>query len=337
MFGEGPVGNCTSTALQGTDVFYEAEIVADGLVTSTFANEPWGTSLDAHVRYGEDGSWSVEGFYDGNRQWPCAPTSPSYSPSYTCVPEMSESGWFMDAACEVPFAVGSSDGCSPDPLVLPVVAALDAECGPRALELYSLAEPTESVQHLGLGATCAPLSDEPVSGFAVGDPIDLATLPRVERFSSGEGRLRVPYVGIDGVPYHRDRAQLTFFDTENNEACREVFFADGSIHCVPESFDIQPGYPLFAESSCSGRRLFSRSTGTCSREYQGVVMNVQGCNTVSAEVFSVEPFESDTGYELSAEGVCAPFTISVKTPYYVTTGVIVPSEEFAELEAVIVE
>lgn len=337
MFGEGPVGNCTSTTLQDSDVFYDAEIVTDGLATSTFANEPWGTSLDAHVRYGEDGSWSVEGFYDGNRRWPCAPTSPTYSPSYTCVPEMSESGWYMDDACEVPFAVASGDGCGAEPVVFPIVAALDADCGPRALELYSLAEPTESVQHLGLGATCAPLSDEPVSGFAVGDPIDVATLPRVVPLSSGRGRLQVPYVGVDGVPYHRDRAQGTFFDTENNEACREVFFADGSIHCVPDSFDIQADYALFADATCTGQRLFSRSTGTCSREYRGVVVNVQGCNTVAAEVFSVEPFESDTGYERSAEGTCAPFTISVKTPYYVTTGVIVPADEFAELEAVILE
>jgi hypothetical protein len=248
---------------------------------------------------------------------------------------MSESGWSLDDTCATPFAVKS--GCDSDPLVFPIVGALDAACSPRSLELFALGEPTEGIQHYGVGNTCAAISEEAVPGFAVTDPIDVATLPKVEPLLGGQGRLRVPLVGVEGVPFGRDQAQPTFFDSEANQGCREVIFDDGSVYCVWESFTTDADYQQFADEQCAGARLFSRSTGTCSKEYEGVVMNAQGCNTVAAEAFSVVPFDGETGYQLSPEGDCAPFLIGPKTPFYVTTAKIDPAETFAPLDVVIVE
>jgi hypothetical protein len=195
----------------------------------------------------------------------------------------------------------------------------------------------EAIPQAGEGATCRELGEEPMAGFTVGDAIDVSALPKTEPLLGGEGRLQVPLVGIGSVAYRRDYARSTFFDTQTNQGCSEVLFVDGSIYCVPESFTQETYARVFADDTCSGPRLFPRSNYVCTPESEGVVMNVPGCTTTAAEVFSVAPFESETGYELSTDGQCTSFLVSSKSPYYVTTGSIDPSERFAELEAVIVE
>jgi hypothetical protein len=98
----------------------------------------------------------------------------------------------------------------------------------------------------------------------------------------GNGPLKLPFFGFDGVPFLPAPRNMDavaspgpFIDVARGEPCQPRIFQDGTWRCVPSSFQSVMDFDFYYESEdCTGERAYGATTycGDAARKPQGVIV-----------------------------------------------------------------
>lgn len=280
------------------------EVPADTFVAMKRVSRPRHPRMNAWVREGEDGSSEIIGFSDPARDAPCFAVGLVISPPHLCVPAWAEAGGaFSDAACTQRVGFDPAPRCSARTatVLLERTAIADSCPAAQSIKLWQSAgvHSTQVFDDTSNGG-CQLRSPERVEFPVQGEPIDLASLPRLDVILVGDGPLKLAFYGFDGTPFlpaTTGRAESTiapgpFLDVARGEPCVPRLFADGAWRCVPSSFQAVMDFNLYYESmDCTGARAHIPS-GYCEdakRLPRGVV--VETLKSVQCQVPIVDTLE----------------------------------------------
>ena len=240
-----------------SDILYELEPVPpETFVATSLTHRPRASGLDAYVREAEDGSWHALMLFDPSRGSRCMQSTGDLQLANRCVPYTATILSFVDAACTTGgVATQPVSTCADPPSLLGRFTLDESTCPPTVTtHLFEIGETREvSLDYWFSGDTCLEVPGESAEAFIQGAPVDPSDLPELEFFELGSGAVRGRFDGFAGEPYVLARSGRALVDAETGLECEPFSFADGSLRCVPSSFEPVSGQVnYYTDADCTG-------------------------------------------------------------------------------------
>jgi hypothetical protein len=327
------------------DTLYELEPVPpETFVATSLAHRPRASGLDAYVREAEDGSWQALMLFDPSRGSQCVQSTAHSQLANRCVPQTAAILGFTDAACTtgaVPTA--SVNTCFGLPSLLGRSTLDESTCPPTiTTHLFEIGETREvALDYAPSGDLCLQIPSESSEAFLQGAPVDPSDLPEVEFFELGSGAVRARFDGFAGEPYVLAGSGRSLVDAQTGLECDPLTFADGSLRCVPNSFEQTSGQQHFyTDADCAGVSVYAwlRSLPCLDERAPpvGVVIGESDATCGGYAITDVRPVVGEVApaelYEYDDQSAtCQPVTPEIGYRYLQLGDSVNSSELFPEL------
>jgi hypothetical protein len=304
--------------------------------------------LDAYVREGDDGSWQIIGHFDQARQASCFGPNPALNRA-ECLPLFASGIRWTDSTCETIGADASQRSCEIEAVSAVLHAKLNQESCPAGytLELYDIDSIQETTPHeVNASGACVQSAELPRDFYIQGAPLDLQTLPTLERHVVGTGAVRAIFSGFGGVPYMPNWYTGPSLVNARGDACQPFDFPDGSARCVPIDFatatragfayedaacSSEPLVPWFPRSSCQPDAplpravVFPDQTSQCPQRLTATEVVAVAGKSDSSEFYSKHPIN----------GACQAIAATSPAPTYLRLGEAIEAAELPLLQRTI--